>query len=222
MITRNVQRWCDRFDRAQALTTTPGQNGWTVADTSSSGTPTYLTTADGLKLTLASTSEAEIVTAYQNDVLAFPIDKIQSVSFIAKVAAVDAVTTLVMGLATGQNDTSDSVTNLAWFRLEGSVSTSAIVAETDDGSLDNDDVSTSTSLAAVFKKFTIDFEAGLSNVKFYIDGERVAGATTFDMSNVTSGQGVQPYFQIQKASGTGVPSVTVREVEIVYNTADGA
>lgn len=222
MITRDTKQWCDRFDRAQALTTTPGHNGWTVADTSSSGTPTYLTTADGLKLTLAATSEAEIVTAYQNDVLPFPIDKIQSMSFIAKVAAVDAVTTLVMGLATAQNDTDDSVTNHAWFRMEGSASTSAVVAETDDGSLDNNDVATATSLAAVFKKFVIDFEGGLSNVKFYIDGERVASTTTFDMSNVTSGQGVQPYFQIQKASGTGVPSVTIREVEIVYNTADGA
>ena len=33
----------DRFDRAQAFTTTPaGEFGWTIADTSSSGTPTYL------------------------------------------------------------------------------------------------------------------------------------------------------------------------------------
>ena len=38
---RNVI-WRDRFNRAQALTTTPGENGWTIKDTSSAGTPTYL------------------------------------------------------------------------------------------------------------------------------------------------------------------------------------
>jgi len=220
-VLRGVQEWCDRFDRAQALSTTPGHNGWTVKDTSSSGTPTYLTTKDGLKLTLASTSEAEIVTAYQNDVLVFPIDKIQSVTIKALVGGIDAVTTLVMGLATAQNNTDDSVTNHAWFRMEGSASTSALVVETDDGTNDNNDVATGTSLAATLKTLVIDFEAGLSDVKFYVDGERVASSTTFDMSNVTAAQGVQPYVQLQKASGTGVASVTIREFEVIYNTADG-
>jgi len=41
------------------------------------------------------------------------------------------------------------------------------------------------------------------------------------MSNVTAAQGVQPYVQLQKASGTGVASVTIREFEVIYNTADG-
>ena len=105
--------------------------------------------------------------------------------------------------------------------MEGSASTSALVVETDDGTNDNNDVATGTSLASTLKTLVIDFEAGLSDVKFYVDGERVASSTTFDMSNVTAAQGVQPFVQLQKASGTGVASVTIREFEVIYNTADG-
>lgn len=229
MISRGVREWPshggDFFDRAQAFTTTPGQNGWTIADTSSAGTPTYLCiTEDGgaAKLTLAATSEAEIVTLYTNDVLPLDLAQLQSVEFVAKVAAIDSVTTLTFGVGSGRNDTDDSVTVNAWFRMEGSASTTAIVVETDDNTTDNNDVATGQTLAAVYKKFVIDFTNGLSDVRFFIDGERVAGSTTFNMSAVTSGQNVQPIIQLQKASGTGVPSITIASVRCQYRYAYGA
>ena len=220
-IFRGVRTWLDRFDRAQALTTTPGHNGWTVKDTSSSGTPTYLTTADGLVLTLAATSEAEVVTAYQNDVLPFLLNKIKRVDITLEVAGIDAVTTLVAGLASAQDDTADDIAVNLWARMEGSASTSAIVVESDDGTNDNNDVSTAKTLSNTLKRVTIDFEAGLSDVKFFIDGARVAATTTFNLSNASATQGVQPFIQLQKASGTGTPSVTIREFCIDYNYADG-
>lgn len=225
MISRGTREFTDFFDRAQAFTTTPGQNGWTAADTSSAGTPTYLCiTEDGgaAKLTCTSTSEAQIVTLYHNDVLAFDVRKIKMMEFIALVAGIDSVTTLTMGLGSARNDTDDSVATNAWFRMQGSVSTTAVVAETDDATTDNDDKATGASLAAVYKKFVISFESGITDVRFFIDGERVAQATTFDMSELTAGLNVQPIFQIQKASGTGVPSVTIAMVNIVYNYAYGA
>ena len=225
MISRGTREFTDFFDRAQAFTTTPGQNGWTAADTSSAGTPTYLCiTEDGgaAKLTCTSTSEAQIVTLYHNDVLAFDVRKIKMMEFIALVAGIDSVTTLTMGLGSARNDTDDSVATNAWFRMQGSVSTTAVLAETDDATTDNDDKATGASLAAVYKKFVISFESGITDVRFFIDGERVAQATTFDMSALTAGLNVQPIFQIQKASGTGVPSVTIAMVNIVYNYAYGA
>ena len=225
MISRGTREFTDFFDRAQAFTTTPGQNGWTAADTSSAGTPTYLCiTEDGgaAKLTCTSTSEAQIVTLYHNDVLAFDVRKIKMMEFIALVAGIDSVTTLTMGLGSARNDTDDSVATNAWFRMQGSVSTTAVLAETDDATTDNDDKATGASLAAVYKKFVISFESGITDVRFFIDGERVAQATTFDMSALTAGLNVQPMFQIQKASGTGVPSVTIAMVNIVYNYAYGA
>lgn len=225
-ITREVVDWCDEFDRAQALTTTPGMNGWTVKDTSSSGTPTYLcASADGgaLVLTLVNTNEAEYVTVYHNDVLNFRLDKLHRVEIIAKVASVDAVTTLVMGLASAargtHNQAPDAETYNAWFRMEGSVSTSNIVVETDDTVRDNDDVATGTTLSSTYKRFEISFEYGLTDVRFFVDGARVASSTTFNMSNSGS-QRMQPYIDIQKASGTGTPAVTIDRFAIVYNIAN--
>lgn len=225
MQTVGVREFCEFFDRAQAFTTTPGQNGWTIADTSSSGTPTYLcTTEDGgaATLTIAATSEAENVCLYFNDVLPWDLAKLQYVKFVAKVSGIDSATTLVMGLGNARNDTPDSVGVNVWFRMEGSASTTAVVCETDDGTTDTDDKATGQTLAAVYKTFLIDFSQGLSDVRFYIEGERVAAATTFTLASITSGQNVQPIVQIQKASGTGTPAVTIALVEAQYRYAYGA
>lgn len=224
-VSRGVITNVDNFDRAQALTTTPGQNGWTAKDTSSAGTPTYLCiTEDGgaMKLTLAATSEEEIVTMYMNDVLPLDLANLQRIEFVAKVAGIDAVTTLVFGVGTAQNDTEDSVTVNAWFRMEGSASLTAVVAETDDGTTDYDDKATGTTLAAVYKKFVIDFTNGLSDIRFFIDGERVAASTTFTLAAITAGQNVQPFVQLHKASGTGVPSITIAQITTQQRYAYGA
>lgn len=221
-VDRELVCWEDRFDRSQVFTTTSGAGGWAIADTSSSGTPTYLTVnGGGAAVTLASTSEAEIVTLYQKDILPFPLLNVRRMSFNAKVAGVDAVTTICMGLASARDDTDDSVATNAWFRIEGSASTSAVVCETDDGTTDNDDKATSASLAATYKKFVIDFSNGIADVRFFIDGARVASNVTFSMSAATSSTYVQPLFQVQKASGTGVPAVTIRDLKIEYWTAIG-
>lgn len=225
MQTVGVREFCEAFDRAQAFTTTPGQNGWTIADTSSSGTPTYLcVTEDGgaATLTLASTSEAENVCLYFNDVLPWDLAKLQFVKFVAKVSGIDSATTLVMGVGSARNDTPDSVAVNAWFRMEGSASTSAVACETDDATSDLDDKATGQTLAAVYKTFLIDFTQGLSDIRFYIEGERVAASTTFTLANITAGQNVQPIIQIQKASGTGTPAVTIAMIEAKYRYAYGA
>lgn len=215
----------DKFNRAQAFTTTPGQNGWTIADTSSSGTPTYLCVTENggaAKLTLANTSEAEIVTLYTNDVLPYDLRHISNVWWVAKVASIDAVTTLTMGVANARADVDDNITVNAWFRMEGSASTTAVVCETDDGTTDNDDKATGKTLSSTYKRFLIDFSQGLSDVRFFIDGERVAAGTTFDMSAVAADQNVQPFVQLQKASGTGVPAVTIAQFGITYKWSYGA
>jgi hypothetical protein len=42
------------------------------------------------------------------------------------------------------------------------------------------------------------------------------------MSAITAGQNVQLMAQVSKASGTGVPSITIARVEVVYKWAYGA
>lgn len=217
MATSGTITFHDDFRRAQALTTTPGHNGWTIKDTSSAGTPTYLCTSGaGLVLTLASNSEAEIVTLYHNDVLQFPLQDIISCEWALKVSGIDAVTTLVAGMASAQNDTADSVATNLWFRMEGSASTSAVVAETDDGSADDDDNSTGSSLSSTIRRLKLDLRNGLDDVRFYIDGSRRASANTFNMEAAADPTNLQPFVQLQKASGTGTPSVTIRSCTIVY------
>ncbi len=171
---------------------------------------------------LDNTSEAQVVTLYQNDVLPYDLALIQQVEWSAKVSGADAVTSIVFGVASAQNDTADSVTINAWFKLAGADSTSNIVVETDDNTIDNDDKATGVTLSTVYKKFTIDFTNGLADVRFFIDGVRVATGTTFNMSAVAAGQNVQLFVQIQKASGTGIPAITLTKAAIQFKTADGA
>ena len=215
----------DEFDYAITLTSTPGMNGWTIADTSSSGTPTYVgTSEDGgsVKLSIVNTNEAEIVTLYQGDVVNYDLDDISNCWWVAKVSGIDSTTTLVMGVGSARNDTDDSVATNAWFRMEGGTSTTALVVETDDGTNDNNDKATGTTLAATYKRLLIDFSQGLSDVRFYVDGARVASGTTFDMSDVSSGTNVQPMVMIQKSGGTGVPAVQLAQWGITYKTSYGA
>lgn len=230
MISRGVCCWPqeggEMFARAQAFTTTPGQNGWTIADTSSSGTPTYLcVTEDGgaAKLTLASTSEVENVCLYQNDVLPLDLAMLQSIEFIAKAPVVtSSATTITFGLCTARNDDPDATTVNAQFKLDGSVSTSAVVVETDDGTSDLDDKATGKTLDTTYRSYKIDFTNGLANVRFFIDGERVADSTTFTLANITSGQNVQPFVQIQKTSSADVSSIQIARISAMYKYAYGA
>lgn len=225
MVLRGVRCWKELFDRAQAFTTTPGQNGWTIKDTSSAGTPTYLCVSEdggSAKLTIAATSEEEIVTLYHNDVVNFDLAMLQYVRFVAKVGSIDSVTQLVFGVGSAQNDTEDSVATNAWFKIDGTASTSAVVVETDDGTNDYDDKATGQTLSSTYKTFEIDFTRGLADVRFLIEGEPVATTTTFNMSSVSSGTNVQPFVQLHKASGTGTPNVQIALVEIGYKYAYGA
>lgn len=208
-------RWEDHFDRAQVLSTTPGHNGWTIKDTSSAGTPTYLgTSGAGLKLTMANNSEAEIVTLFQNDVLQVPLSSLEYVAWVLKIAGWDANTQLVAGVASAQADAADDITNNAWFLLTGA--TPAAFAETDDGTTDLDDKSAGGATGAGWVRYEIDFTAGLSNIKFKKDGQDVATTTTFSMA-AAAGNNVQPFLQLQKASGTGVGTVSIRLFEMQYS-----
>lgn len=211
----------DDFNRGQTYSTTPGHNGWTFAITGT--TPTCVNiNGGGVKLTLTSTSESQIASLYQNDVLAIPLLGLQRIRFNAVVAGIDAVTTLTMGVGSAKNDAADSVATNAWFRMQGSASTSLVVVETDDGTTDNDDVATAASLAAVSKEFIIDFTHGINDIRFMIDGQPVATGTTFSMGAASSTTYVQPLVQLQKASGTGVPSVTIGDLICDYVKTLGA
>lgn len=210
---QDFQEFCDDFNGVVATLPASADpaSAWLVDDTSAAGTPTYTKGTSEAVLTLASNNEIENVCLHFGDALDFDIDDIIRMEFRAKtMATLDAATSIVMGLGSARNDNPDSVAANAFFKLAGS---NVVVVESDDSVRDNDDVATGVSLAAAYKKFVIDFSGGKSNVKFYIDGVRVAAGTTFDMSGYSAG--LQPIFQLQKTADTNVDALTIDYVKII-------
>ena len=214
-------RFTDDFSGASISLPTAATLGcpWVITDTSASGTPTYTMGGSEATLTLAATSEVENVCLSFGDTLEFDIDQIDYAMFIVKMgqATLNAASQVAFGLASARNDAIDSITAAALFRVIGADSTTAVVCETDDGTTDNDDVATSTTLINVYKTFVIDFRNGTDDVQFRIDGVQVASGTTFDMSGYSSG--LQPFVQIQKTASTNTDSVIIDVVDIAPRRA---
>lgn len=226
-VSRKVITKVDNFDRAQSYTTTPaGEMGWTIADTSSAGTPTYANVTDdggAVNLTLDNTSEAQNVCLYQNDILPYDLAHIQWVEFIVKapVAFVSA-DQVVFGIGSARNDTIGSITNKFLFKLIAATSLTAVTIDTKDGTTAVTGTATGQTLTSTYKRFLIDFTNGLADIRAFIDGSRVASGTTFNLSAITAGQNVQLMAQLQKTSSANVPQLQISRVAIQYTTADGA
>ena len=204
----------DDFFGGKTYTATVGEGNFKITDTSSAGTPTYASVSPSatgeIALTFDATNEIQNVCLDFGDKLCFDIDNIQRAVFIVKtVASLSSATTLAFGLQSARNDDTDATTNNAQFKLAGS---NAIVCESDDGTNDNDDKASGLSLVATYRECVIDFTGGKSNVKFYVDGSRVATTTTFDMSNATGS--LQPFVQISKTASTNVNSVTIDYISV--------
>lgn len=206
----------DDFWGADTYSTAGQGTPWAIADTSAAGSPTYASvtpSATGeLAMTLASTNEVENVCLSFGDTLCFDIDNVVTFEARVKVSGCTSGTTLGFGLCSARNDTIGSITARANFRMTGATSTTAVTVETDDNVVDSGLISTGATLATVYKKFYIDFSGGKSNVKFFIDGVRVAGSTVFSMANYTAS--LQPFFQIQKAANTNVDAITIDYVRV--------
>lgn len=224
MIWRNVNEWVDNFDRAQTLTTTPGMNGWKLTQTAAGGSPTFAIGSLGLGMvaTLASTSEVENICASHNDILSFPTIGLQRVEFIANVTAMLTGSSWFIGMGTARNDTITSVTSMVGFTMVGATSTSNVYINCHDGTTTNDNVSAATTLSTTDKLFGIDFTNGLADIRFEIDGARVAAGTTFSMAALTSTSFLQPIIQLQKTATTNVTALAVKRVRIQYADAYGA
>jgi hypothetical protein len=186
-----------------------------LTDVTGAAPPTHVRSGSEAILTLTADNQAQILGLHHNDSLAFDIDDIQRVEMRVRIGAATFTSgsILVFGVASARNDTADSVGEHAWFRMEGANSTTQVYVETDDAVRDNNDVATGQTLGTAYKRFVIDFTGGKSDVKFYINGTRVAAATTFDMSNYSGG--LQPLIQLQKAANTNADACRVDYVKIV-------
>jgi len=199
---------------------------WIIADTSSAGTPTYVyvdgSASGELAIDMDTQAEAQNVCLYQEDVLQFDIDLLTEVEFRVKMnqAAVDATTMLAFGVTGDRNDTIDTIAQAAIFRVVGADSTTAVVVETDDGTLDNNDVATGDTLINAYKDFKISFATGKTDIRFFIDGQPVATGTTFSMTNYTAS--LQLFAQIQKTSDANANGFTIDRVSVRGRRATNA
>lgn len=195
------------------------------------GSCTIATGSDGsMQLVLDSTSEVQNGCLYFGDVLAYDIDDLIRVEFLTALSASFAAANMAaFGMASARHDTLDSVAAHTWFRIEGN---NNVLAETDDGTNDNDDKATAQTLGTSFKRFAIDFatghqtigppgrsKGGKAAVQFFAGDangllRRVAESTNFDVSNYTAG--LQPFAQIQKSTGTTTGTLSILEVSVEY------
>jgi hypothetical protein len=196
-----------------------GTIDWSVVDVGDATEAIVDDSANGqFLLHIHATSEAEDAVLYMGNNKTFDVGS--GLIFETRVnMAVSPGTGVcaVFGMCGDHNLDKDSATEAAWFRFDASM---VCKVESDDTTNNNDDTATGvTAVAGTYNIFRVDFTA-LADVKFFIDGVRVAASTTFDMSNLTAGeQQMQPYFSLDKASGTGLGDINIDYVKIFSDRA---
>jgi len=122
--------------------------------------------------------------------------------------------TAIVGLTSAWNATLASMTQRCAFRLSGDM---VLKAETDDGTTDSGLISTGlTVVAGTYYLLRIDM-SDTGNVTFWVDERPLAvlSAPAFTTSSAL----LQPMFGVQKASGTGVPDLTVDYLRVLHARA---
>jgi hypothetical protein len=198
-----------------------GTYAWNILEVSAGGAPTEAIVANSVngQFLLHSTTAAED----QDVVLYQPASKTFDVGngliFEARInmaVAPGVGVRAVAGMSGPHNLDKDLTANAAWFSWAASMSTAV---ETDDTTNDTAATAVATAVAGTYNIYRIDFTT-LANVKFFIDGVRVAASTTFDMSNLNAAeQQMQPYFSLDK-TGAGVAGggdINIDYVKILSN-----
>lgn len=205
----------DDFLGSNFLNTESGSDGvWTTVEVALNTVPA-ITDAVGngvCSLIIDADNNAEDAVLYMGDVRSFNVKAGLVFECRLAIATPGTGIAVVWGMAGDHNLAKDSVTEAAWFRMDASL---ALKVETDDTTNNNDDVSTGETLTTgAYHVFKIDF-TDISDVRFYLDGASVATGTTYDMSNLTDAEGMmQPYFSLDKATGTGTASMLIDYVKI--------
>lgn len=168
---------------------------------------------------LSGTAEANVVGFDWGDRLLIPATRGPIFTVRLKVSGAAASTRYVWGLGSAYNATLDNITSNAWFRIEGN--SLSLLAETDDGTTDNDDQSTGFTLTAdTYYTFRIDMR-DLGNVGFWVHEEGSGSGWNLvkelNASKLTESNLLQPFVLLQKDSGTGTESVTVDAYRLEFS-----
>lgn len=189
---------------------------WGTRDT---GAATEAVVADApngvLGLALDATSEAQLAGVDWADQRTLVLNQglIFEARFRLSVLPTGSVTACV-GLCGDHNAAVNTVTQSMWFRADGS---GAITVETDDNTNETSLVATGTTLTTsdwIIAKIDC---SDIASVKFFINGNRVASGTTFNMS-ATPTLALQPVARIGKeAIATTVGTLQVDYIRAWQN-----
>ncbi len=117
---------------------------------------------------------------------------------------------IVWGLSGDWADGPDAITYSVWFTADGS---GEVFCESDDNATDNSVTSGVTLTNSDWAVCKID-ATNVSDIKFYINGTRVASGTTFAYAATGANATLQPYLGCYKATNAGVGVLTVDYVRI--------
>jgi hypothetical protein len=197
-----------------------------IKETSQGGTMVLAVVEDAdcghFKMGFDATDEAQVGTLYMgNNRNIDPASNPVAIFRLNVQAALAAPDLLVFGLASDQADDADTIASHATFRIAGT--SLALKLESDDGSTDNDDKAPDqacTLTANTMYEFKVD-ASDVADVKFYwratVGGawsQLTSGAVAF---SVHASTGLQPFIQLQKASGTGTKYILVDYVQAIFD-----
>ncbi|CCJ07092.1 hypothetical protein [Methylocystis sp. SC2] len=191
---------------------------WTALDTGAATEAVVADLANGaVGLALDATNEVQLAGISWNDqrTLALAQGLILEARFRLSVLPSAASVIAVIGLQGDHNAAVDTVAESIWFRADGN---GQITVESDDTSHETSKVATGVTVT------TADWVIGkidctdIADVKFYINGNRVAEGTTFNMSQV-AGLALQPVARISKSAATSVGTLQVDYIRAWMNRA---
>ncbi|MBS4019543.1 MAG: hypothetical protein KGZ68_15050 [Dechloromonas sp.] len=191
---------------------------WTALDTGAATEAVVADLANGaVGLALDATNEVQLAGISWNDqrTLALNQGLILEARFRLSVLPSAASVIAVLGLQGDHNAAVDTVAESIWFRADGN---GQITVESDDTSHETSKVATGVTVT------TADWVIGkidctdIADVKFFINGNRVAEGTTFNMSQV-AGLALQPVARVSKSAATSVGTMQVDYIRAWMNRA---
>lgn len=175
--------------------------------------PTVAKTADGVNglvaCSLTSASQKQDAALHMNDELMFSIA--QGAIFEARLALTTLPT--LNGVASfglwGAWADGGSAYRVGFEVPAGG----AVACESDDATTDTSAASGTTMVAGTYYVFRIDCTTQ-TDIRFYINGARVAGSTTFANAASAANSKAQPHLGLYKASGAGLGVLSVDYVRV--------
>lgn len=192
---------------------------WVYKDISAVGSPTCAKLADAVngvvELDLDNTNEVQTVEMNFDDQLVFSMA--QGLIFEARISmSVLPTASAARGIfGIGGAWVAEGANHRAGFEI---LNAGVINAECDDAVTDIPGSTGITAVASAYNIFRIDCTSQ-SDIKFYIDGARVAASTTFASTSSAANSKCQPYFGCTKTANAAEATMLCDYIKVWQNRA---